>query len=624
MIDHAAASRGSQSHGRHASRCSRLVWILSPMLAALGLPLASASAGAEPVASANFHTIGLYWTRSENPEGVAIQYRPDRASSWKAAQPLWWDSLATIPEYRNQYRGSIVNLKAGTLYNIRYSLDGGSTWADMANVRTRPNAIPGTIVAYTGTRTTKLVITAGGTSTDWKIHDGQGSAVIDPDHTADCVQVKASYVIVRGFNIRDCKYSGVVVEKPNVIVEKNTIEDWGSQEIAFDNPTPRLGEVSRKILSDPLSTCIAGTVKDDIGRYADVGVRVVAAANDGIVIQRNIIRNPRYRSTRWQECPGYGNHPYGPRAIGIDATASNFGKGNVIRHNNIYATNTTDGGVTLANNANRYYDIISAAYQEGLDIYCNIVRNGTDDALEIDNAAVNVRIWGNYVDYALTAISHQYMEAGPSYIFRNIFDRSADTDVGNLGTWDVGVNGGYNSDSPLKLRQNNGGTPNFKGPVYVYHNTTLRTEKDGFNYGYSIFAETAARDRGEYRNVISLNNIFMTAANYMYDTSPKDWLDSSFADMYNRGQNMNFPYDLTGGLMMTAVWRDGHGPSAPWSTPPATPTGRYQAVNAGTGVALDNFNDASSRGNGAHQYDPSSEVPMLFGPDASWNFVPAN
>ena len=386
-----------------------------------------------------------------------------------------------------------------------------------------------------------------------------------------------------------------------------------------------LGDVSGKVLSDPASTCIAGTVKADIGRYADAGIKVIAAANDGIVIQRNTIRNPRFRSTRWQECPGYGNHPYGPRAISIDATASNFGKGNVIRNNNLYSDNTTDGGATLADDANRYYDVISAPHQQDLDVYCNIVRNGTDDAIEIDNAAVNVRIWSNYIDYSLTAISHQYMAAGPSYIFRNIFDRSADTDVGNLGTWHVGVNGGYTSDSPLKFRQNNGGgVAGFNGPAYVYHNTSLRTEKDGFNYAYSIFAETAPRDLGEYRNVISRNNIFMTAENYMYDTSPKDWLNSVFADLYNRGQNMNYPYPLTGGQMMTVVWREGHGPSAPWTVPPATPTGRYQATNAGTGVALANFNDPSSMGNGAHQYSPTTNVPMRFGAAAGWHFVPAN
>jgi hypothetical protein len=87
---------------------------------------------------------------------------------------------------------------------------------------------------------------------------------------------------------------------------------------------------------------------------------------------------------------------------------------------------------------------------------------------------------------------------------------------------------------------------------------------------------------------------------------------------------MNHSYDLSGGTMATVIWRDGHGPSPPWTTPPGVPTGLYQAINVGTGVPLPNFNDATSNGNGAHQYDPTDPVPMLFGTDASWNYVPAN
>ena len=628
MTDHAAPGGREKLHGLRAARSWRLARILSLVIAVLGLPLLSANAGEEPTVTANFHTIGLYWSRPQNPDGVAIQYRKAGTSLWKGAQPLWWDSLSSIPEYLNQYRGSIVNLTPANRYNLRYSLDAGVSWIAMADVVTRSNTIPGTIIAYTGTLTSKLVITAGGTSANWIIHDGGGRAVIDPDHTADCVQIKASYVILRGFNIRDCKYNAVNVEKPNVVVENNIIEDWGSQEIAFDNPRPRLGETSHKILSDPASTCIAGIEKGDIGRYDDVGVKVIAAANDGIVIQRNIIRNPRYRSTRWEECPGYGNHPYGPQAILIGGSAANFGKQNVIRFNNIYATNTTGGGVILSDDSNRYYDIISVSFEEDMDIYCNIIRNATDNAIEADEAAVNVRIWGNYLDYTLAPISHQHMEAGPSYIFRNIFDRGADNDVGNLGTWDVGINGSGNftSDSPLKLRQNNGSAASlagFKGPVYIYHNTVLRAGKDGFNDGYSIFVEEAHRDNGDYRNVISKNNIFMTAQNYLYDTSPNNWSASEFSDMYNREQNTNFPYSLAGGLNATVVWKSGHGPSAPWSAPPEAPTGLYQATNAGTGVPLSNFNDASSMGRGAHQYSPNA-TPMLFGKSARWDYIPAN
>jgi hypothetical protein len=352
MNERSAARRCSGTHKRHARPHRTLAGLLGLLSALLGRTPAPAIAAEAPTVTANFHAIGLYWTRTQSPDGVAVQYRRTGARAWKAAQPLWWDALSLIPGYREQYRGSIVNLQAATSYDLRYSHDGGFTWSAIPSVRTRPNKITGTTIAYTGTQASKLVISEGGTSANWKIHDGQGTAVIDPNHTADCVQIKASYVVLRGFSIRDCKYNAITIENANVIIERNTIEDWGSQEIAPDNPKPRLGDFSKKPLSDPTSTCIAGTVKSDIGRYADSGVKVLTAANDGIVIQRNTIRNPRYRSTRWQECPGYGSHPYGPRAISIDATAANFGTGNVIRHNDIYATNTTEGGVKLANDAN--------------------------------------------------------------------------------------------------------------------------------------------------------------------------------------------------------------------------------------------------------------------------------
>ena len=156
----------------------------------------------------------------------------------------------------------------------------------------------------------------------------------------------------------------------------------------------------------------------------------------------------------------------------------------------------------------------------------------------------------------------------------------------------------------------------------VYTKIIANAKADtGTSHGWM---ESAKRDSGYYRNVVSRNNIFMSAQNYMYDTSPKDWLNSEFADMYNRDQNMNYPYSLAGGMQATAVWKPGHGPSAPWTVPPTIPTGLYEVANAGTGVPLPNFNDVSSMGRGAQEYDPSADIPLRFGLDADWTYVPAN
>jgi len=72
-----------------------------------------------------------------------IQYRLAGRTEWKGAQSLWFDSLSRLDTYRNQYRGSIVNLRPGVLYNIRYSLDGGVNWVAMADIATRSERIVG-------------------------------------------------------------------------------------------------------------------------------------------------------------------------------------------------------------------------------------------------------------------------------------------------------------------------------------------------------------------------------------------------------------------------------------------------------------------------------------------------
>ena len=364
-----------------------------------------------PVLKANFHTLSVYWTRSVNAKGVAIRYRTTGSATWLKGQALWRDDVSPLAQFKGQYRGSIVNLTPNKVYEVAYSLDGGTTWSTALTVQTRSETPTGTTVPYTGVLTQKLVISTGGTAANWRILDGQNQTTIDPGHKDDCVQIKASYVVLRKFKLQDCRYNGIVVEKSNVWIENNTITDWGIQEIAPDNPSPRKGTSSKQPLSSPLSTCIVGVDKADVGRGADTGIAVKTAGNDGIVIQRNVIRDPRFRSNRWAECPGWNNHPWGPRAINITASRTDLATGNVIRYNDIYATNTTAGAVQLKDDANRYYDVVGVSYAQDLDIYGNTIRNATDDVIEADNAAINMRIWGNYLDYALNMISLQLMQA---------------------------------------------------------------------------------------------------------------------------------------------------------------------------------------------------------------------
>ena len=133
---------------------------------------------------------------------------------------------------------------------------------------------------------------------------------------------------------------------------------------------------------------------------------------------------------------------------------------------------------------------------------------------------------------------------------------------------------------------------------------------------------TASSEPYNFYNVYSVNNVFMTASIYISDKHPKDFVGYRFADMHNRPSNLNSTYTITDDLYATAVWKAGHGPTATWAPAPSRPTGLYQVVNAGTGVALPNFNDAASRGRGAHQYQ-ANDAPMTFGTGANWTYRPS-
>ena len=75
---------------------------------------------------------------------------------------------------------------------------------------------------------------------------------------------------------------------------------------------------------------------------------------------------------------------------------------------------------------------------------------------------------------ALDMISLQLMQAGPVYVFRNVFDRAADIKDGNPGSYNVGVPGStYGSASPMKLSQNNGGSDQLHSSDLSISTTTL-------------------------------------------------------------------------------------------------------------------------------------------------------
>jgi hypothetical protein len=604
----------------------RLRRFVTPMVVLLGAVfLSSLSASAEAAGwtvTPSFHTISLYYGPfATGNDPVKIQYRKSGSTTWKNAQDLFIDRSVpgSLPQYQNQYRGSIVNVAVNTQYDLRYQMSGGE-WTQLPSTTTRSATFTGTSALFTGSRTTKLVITEGGSPGNWKIYNGQNNT-IDLDHTDNCVEINAPYVILENFIIKDCKFQAIVATKSHIIIANNDISDWGAQEYYY--PSNGKGFTGSHLLSSPQNTCISGTSKLSLGRADDAAILLSGPPDRGdredIVIQRNTIHDPRYRSTRWEECTS-NEHPWGSRAI----NAANS-KRLVIRYNNIFAKNDRNNGASgLDRDSNRYYDAVYISSSQDVDVYANIIRNATDDLIESDNYAVNVRIFGNYFDNSLDAISHQAMQAGPSYIFRNVFDRGAGADDADY----VGISPKHwaaVSGRALKISLDNGNpaAAMFNGPLFVIHNTMLRTNSSGFKLAWGITPGAADKWQHDINYVTSMNNVFMTSTYYVRDEqADSDYKKYVFADLHNMPvyTNPTVNYALTGtcasggNCVATASWLPGHGPMA-GSAAATTPTGLYKIGNANSdGAPIDNFNGAGNRTRGAQ----GSVAAMQYGPDAHW------
>lgn len=95
--------------------------------------------------------------------------------------------------------------------------------------------------------------------------------------------------------------------------------------------------------------------------------------------------------------------------------------GNVIRYNDFISTenhafnDAIEGGASLSEAGNMNRDS---------DVYGNLIRSAWDDAIEVEGANMNVRIWGNYIDKYFVGVATASTTFGPVYVYRNVLASS--------------------------------------------------------------------------------------------------------------------------------------------------------------------------------------------------------
>lgn len=422
-----------------------------------------------------FECVGIYF-KSDSSEPCKVQYREVENDAWKLALDLVYD------ERDGEHRGSIVNLKPDTAYQIRITQnDQPKTLA--AKTLSEVFPVGKTTELEHGTIRTGIRITESGKAEGYHLVSPpvDGKTVLDVMNQEDHnLVIDADYVIIRGLDLRNAAIHAIYIPKNrhHIVIEDCHITFWG-----------RIG--------GPRT----------FGNEGGYDSAVYANSNCGnLVIQRNLIENPRGASNDWDT-----GHPSGPQAI----TLRNSSGGNIIRYNEIRSTE--DHGFNDAIGGSSNYSFEGSPNRDS-DIYGNIISHVWDDGIESEGANMNVRIWGNYIHHTYQHVATACTSKGPLYIFRNVFGVSRRTHKNPIGG------------SMIKTgrRDEFGG-----GRRFVFHNTALQP-----NGAFHVFSGHPVS------NCVTRNNIFDCPGRLATDR-----------DVENPG---DYDYDLFTG-MTRGVAQERHG-----------------------------------------------------------------
>ncbi len=469
-----------------------------------------------------FECIGLYWKPGDAGGGEAkVRFRAQGDEAWREGYPLWYAEL------EGEYRGSLVGLRSGTTYEIELTAPSGKKASLTAATRSEQFPIGKTTHLPGGDMDKPVRITESGTASAWHlVTPAPGTkTVIDVFNLHDnCVEVAADYVIIRGLELRNAGQSAVLIRKgmQNVVVEDCRMTLWG-----------RVGGAR-----------VWGVFYgSDSGIYAEKGA-------GGLVLQRNLIENPRSGSNDWES-----GHPDGPQGISLIDSSG----GNIIRYNEIRSTEDHGYNDGIGGGSNFSFQ---GSPNRDSDIYGNIITNCWDDAIESEGANMNVRIWGNYIDKTFVFIASAGTSKGPLYMFRNVFASSRISHQDPSGGM-IFKTAGVGRTLTLDGKE----VPGDWGRRYIFHNTALQP-----NGALSVFSSHGAC------NVVTRNNIFRVRGN-VYSSSSKQGPPNSFRN------------DLTSGYLAGGFVRSMFVPSdrLEWFLAPTVPNikwGRIEYSRSGKNFAI--------------------------------------
>jgi hypothetical protein len=461
----------------------RLTTTLTSGLATIAILVLATNASAEDAASGaqascvpTFHCLGLYWSPEKGEAGkkVLVKFREASQKAWQDGLAMRYNPVKT-PECKGDYRGSIVNLKPGTSYEIALTLEGTEIHTALkCDTWNEKFPVASTVKGESSSAT--LNINKSGTPEGYILYDGSGCTIDGANKIDLGISVDASYVILRGFSIKNVKQHGIRLMKGHhIVIEDCDVSKWGSEE--------------EKGFGFDYQGCVFSNNKD---------LRAV-------VVQRCKFHHPSWDSNSWAEEHNKSRHPAGPQTIVFWESEGNH----VFRYNECWSDDDHYFNDVMGAGNNGSYRGFPGADS---DIYCNYIANCWDDGIEAEGGDQNVRIWNNYTENTMISIANAACSIGPLYVWRNVSGRSFSPPGSE---WNM-------THGPFMKMGYADGEKWMTGHMYVFNNTIFQPKDEGEG--------PLGGDSRIIKHCVTRNNIFQSRSGetHSISTEKKSSVDNDF------------------------------------------------------------------------------------------------
>ncbi len=396
------------------------------------------------------------------------------SSQWHQALPLAYDPKEKCA------RGSLLNLKENTSYQIRLSIEDKSDKEEFETTfRTLSSQVPIAKTIELGADTKlPLLIKESGTPKGYIRYTAKPGTVLNGGENADnVIEIEnVQFIILDGLTIRGGRINGIRMENASNIQILNC-DIAGFSRVGVQRPDldGKFYE-NERILNN------------------DAGIRIMKSQS--ILVERCYIHDPRGTSNPW-----FYSHPAGPNAIFVGSAEQATFRYNDFIGSDLHRWNDAVEGW---GNGSEYGSVCRDA-----EIIGNYFALGDDDGMELDGGQRNCRFLYNKAEGFLCGISTAPSLVGPTYLVGNLFCQPGD----EFGSTNTAI-------------KNNFPRTGGRGKVYILHNTMVG--KWGTISGYcnsndeddllkTIFKGYSRNNVSSVTGGMSVDKIFVAQNDFDYD-----------------------------------------------------------------------------------------------------------